>query len=1080
MSLDVKNSVPMSDEIKGYLPQCCVLISKYPYFYTMKECLSCMVEHINQDVQEMFTFVKDYTHLLTMAPVPPAGNVAIRLNLFHLKIDLYPADCPEKPVVDIPLHLVFLSFSIDDVLTIFTAIVTEQRIVFLSSAYSLLTIIMESFLHFIQPFKWRYTYVPIICQTHLDLLEAPGTFMMGCHERHSELVKQICGLVVVNIDNGTVSVNEETLPNFEIVTKSIPKFPSEPALLFKKVCKKIKFQTELTDVQRPFSYNPESEREYRMKKRQQFNTEITFAFLELMVNLFRGVLSELRIDHQLFNQDDFMRSVPEESKEFYKQVFQTDMFKTFIQDRLNDKSDFWSDFEAKTRQYARRVSNQEPSNSAPVRTQKRKLKKQVSVSVWPSSLLQREFQIFKLPTLNDSAQYISMCVQLLTKALQECRDLEPRASYLYLRGMFLAADGKLSEALEDLYSLSSTNARLLATESVQKLFKLIPREHHAAVRSRCRSFNLEVMRQTSQDNNHLASTRLRTDSVSFQVKMPETDLSKEDFVTMVSVHCMADDYDTICRLFNSLIKLDGDMFVDKQTFESFVLCYKENQHLCQNINISHGKLQDQEFILCLSQLIKTDFGTGRIGLTDKRLFFLKDVSNAFKEIIKLRDIAHIEMLQSRTILNKGDILVIKNEDGSIKFTASLKEERNCWYMLIEEMRSGKIVAEAMKDISAIHEAMLNVLLVKAVIRIKEDLALPPESIRSVANNLCYFTDYVKNDRHRLPLSTIQALQHRIDPNFGEHQKHTVEYLLYVPGCNTDHDNSRPPRLWCCMSDGKIKAFDATNWELETSVIHTKKAVTCMVAVGNKQLWAGSYGIFIIDTETMTCNKTLTEHRDLVTGIQLSKDGRYAYSASIDAVIIKWEIQTLKSVEQIHLENVKCLRSLKLRDDKLWCGTWQDIVVIDFHGNQKQLFPFKYEPREQSKISQMSCFEITDNEVWAGCRREGLLLVWERNTAQLKSTIQLDCMGISTMLLSEKKLWIGTKGNQVGLIYIYNTDTHEQFKQLQAHDDSVRSLCCAELRYVMSGAGSKDGKIAVWTPKTLEDSDKFSEPSAGIV
>ena len=49
---------------------------------------------------------------------------------------------------------------------------------------------------------------------------------------------------------------------------------------------------------------------------------------------------------------------------------------------------------------------------------------------------------------------------------QECRDLEPRASYLYLRGMFLAAKGEPREALEDLYSLSSINARLLATELV--------------------------------------------------------------------------------------------------------------------------------------------------------------------------------------------------------------------------------------------------------------------------------------------------------------------------------------------------------------------------------------------------------------------------------------------------------------------------------------------------------------------------------------------------------------------------------------------------------------------------------------
>ena len=61
---------------------------------------------------------------------------------------------------------------------------------------------------------------------------------------------QISGLVVVNIDNGSVSVTKETLSNYEVVTKTIPDFPLEPAVLFKKVCTNLKFHTELTDVQR--------------------------------------------------------------------------------------------------------------------------------------------------------------------------------------------------------------------------------------------------------------------------------------------------------------------------------------------------------------------------------------------------------------------------------------------------------------------------------------------------------------------------------------------------------------------------------------------------------------------------------------------------------------------------------------------------------------------------------------------------------------------------------------------------------------------------------------------------------------
>ena len=62
------------------------------------------------------------------------------------------------------------------------------------------------------------------------------------------------------------------------------------------------------------------------------------------------------------------------------------------------------------------------------------------------------------------------------------------------------------------------------------------------------------------------------------------------------------------------------------------------------------------------------------------------------------------------------IIFLYCPDNKIKFTASLKEERNCWAMLIEEMRAGKAVAEATKDFTVIGQAVQNVLLADAVIR----------------------------------------------------------------------------------------------------------------------------------------------------------------------------------------------------------------------------------------------------------------------------------------------------------------------------------------------------------------------------
>ena len=41
------------------------------------------------------------------------------------------------------------------------------------------------------PFEWRYSFVPILTSEALELLEAPGTFMMGCHSVHIKEVEQV-------------------------------------------------------------------------------------------------------------------------------------------------------------------------------------------------------------------------------------------------------------------------------------------------------------------------------------------------------------------------------------------------------------------------------------------------------------------------------------------------------------------------------------------------------------------------------------------------------------------------------------------------------------------------------------------------------------------------------------------------------------------------------------------------------------------------------------------------------------------------------------------------------------------------
>ncbi|XP_050413893.1 DENN domain-containing protein 3 isoform X1 [Patella vulgata] len=1064
VDLDTSGNRGEKSDLVCYLPQCCVLISKHPYYYSLKECLSCLVDHIERDVEEMYSFIKDFTYILCLTPVPPSGNVQIEFMLFNLPITLPPSEWPDKPVINVPLHLVFLIFSVEDVLKIITAMLTEEKLTFVSSSYALLTVVMESFLYFILPFNWRYSYVPIITDSSLDFLEAVGAFMMGCHSKHLSVVKQINDIVVVNIDDGTVSINQSDHNSDSYLTSDtncsrLPSMPKHSVNLFKHHFTRNKYQRDLADVSRPFPLKFEEEKNHNMKQIQIFNGEISFACLELMVNLFRGVIGELKIDVRHFNKVGFLETVSEESRPFYEKILPTSIFRAFLEDRLNEKQDYWSELELKSRPVAKRMSL--TGDRFQLTTKSRKpLNRHVSVSCF-SVFNRQEFETFYLPSLTTVNMYVRKCIESISCRIESSRDYTARCSYRYLRAMFRAAAGNYVQALEDLFNLPTGFTSLQPKDLIRGMIDVLGEKDKEELYKQ-KGYKQQLERLLNEDET------VKRLPIKLDKECPDHDLYLDEFLDIVSLHDMSTDYDISTTLFDALKTIN---YVDQYTYEVFDLCYMENQKNCLTClaSLTDDVLGTDENILQISPLIKTDYGTGRVGLTDKRLFFLKDGSNAFKELIRLHRIARLEKTQLHSFLKAVDALTIQNEDGSIKFSIWLKADRNCWFLLIQEMMCGRRVAIATKDHSVTHQAAQNVLLIDAVVKsgLFEQTA-HYNRINDSAESLCFYSRYVAEERHILPSNTLSALQKRVDPCQGERQRTTVEALLYTPGFNTDEEEI-PPRLWCGMGDKKIRIFDASTFLLEANHITTKNNVITFASVGEEQVWAGALGIYIIDTKTMTTSKTLTDHKDLVSSIYLTDDKRYAFSASLDGVIIKWEIPSLKTLQVLHLEDKLCLRSLKLADDKLWCGTWEGIHVFNETGSWLTKLDFQSIPIKDSKTQEIECFEITPNELWAGLRRKGMILIWDRESKELKTTIRLGARGISTLVLSNDKMWVGTKQ---GEIHIYRAKEHKLWKKLTAHHDAIRSMCRAEDRYILSGACSKDGKVAIWSQTLSVDSGSY--------
>lgn len=73
--------------------------------------------------------------------------------------------------------------------------------------------------------------------------------------------------------------------------------------------------------------------------------------------------------------------------------------------------------------------------------------------------------------------------------------------------------------------------------------------------------------------------------------------------------------------------------------------------------------------------------------------------------------------------------------------------------------------------------------------------------------------------------------------------------------------------------------------------------------------------------------------------------------------------------------------------------------------------------------------------------------------------------------SSLQLWVGCRGRAgVGgqcdgqlrsQVMVMDPESHTVAKELQAHSDSIQTLCSAEDRYVLSGSARRDGKIAIW-------------------
>ncbi|XP_047240368.1 DENN domain-containing protein 3 isoform X4 [Girardinichthys multiradiatus] len=1077
-----------------YAPFAVCIISKFPYYNALKDCLSCLLVQLRTareaDLEET---IREFSAKLSLVPLPPPGQLHVSFNLRPLQVVLPSRDDQDSPVIDIDLHLPLLCFTHAALLQVLSCLLQEQRIVFFSSDWARLTLVAESLLLYLQPLSWQQPYVPVLARGMLDFLMAPTAFLMGCHVNHfEEVAAETEDLILVNVDDGSIQASwSEAL--------DLPDIPLAAAECFISRAESLQLQYDLEMCHLGAGTDVNTFRSQRRSWRRKLNSQIQNIALELVVNIFREVQDFLNHEHRVFNSEEFLRTREPEDQLFYGKVLETHIFHSFLRDRLNRKRDSFSRMEQMTRNHAnrnraltetpRRPPMSELSRSGYNRytSTDRRLSKRLGVSlpnldqpiiesvmlnsnkllpvriISPDSglkFLQKPLKVFHLPDFPPPLayhyvqNYYSDMAAALGKAISATPTDESAllARYHYLRGLVNTVSNRRLDALEDFYSLYKTDAEIFPSQMVKSLVDSLPEVEwlQADRRPELKRLISRVKREQERERATLGKGQEEAAVKRFQ--LPKTYMHLEEFVKCVQESGIVKDQGTIHRLFDALT-VGHQKQVGPDLFRVFYTIWKETEAEAQEVSLPASVLEHIDATECvfkLSSSVKTSRGVGKIAMTQRRLFLLTNGRPGFVEVAQYRDLEDVKLSSAPFLVLRIPSLKIRVHGKKEAFEANLKTETELWNMMVKEMWAGRIIADQNKDPQYLQQALTNALLMDAVVG-----SLQSSKAIYAASKLAHFDRMKLEATMMVPTTTAETLKHKINPSVEFAAPQAVDVLLYTPG-----------QLWVSVGGGKVMVFDASSWSLIQTCQVGNARLNCMLGVDRDQVWMGSEDcvIYIISMVSMVCNRQLTEHRAEVTGLALDTEKysqKVAYSCSAEGTVMAWEVSTLKVKKHFRL-CCDFLQSVYTCGGALWCCSRTSIMEVWRNGSLKQRVNL---PEHQRVKFSCALLLPESEELWSVCVDSAEVYIWHmKNTTKPFHRVMLqDCTGCYCMIQVKNQVWVGGLGRSStkGKIYVLDMERYQVLKELHGHVDKVTALCSAEDRYILSGAGKHDGKVAIW-------------------
>ncbi|XP_052823707.1 myotubularin-related protein 13 isoform X6 [Octopus bimaculoides] len=306
-----------------FAPKTILLVSRMNNFEALKNCLGIIYTVFIENLQ--YSLETIIGNILGCVHVPPSGGPQVRFSIGGGdRQALQPPLSNTIPVTNSSVALLFSQFGIKNVVSLFTAVLTDHKVLFLSQSYTRLTDACHGLTALLYPLRYSYVYIPILPISLLEVLNTPTPFLAGIHSSICPERSDLLDVIVADLDGGNIIVPE---------CISLPCMMDQ---LFNRTLKALTMiiKPELLTADDAFPAPPK-----KPKPMDRKDKEIRAVFIRLFAELFTGYrscLTLIRIHPEpfiTFHKAYFLGQRAMVDDEFACRVLDCMSFSTFVAER---------------------------------------------------------------------------------------------------------------------------------------------------------------------------------------------------------------------------------------------------------------------------------------------------------------------------------------------------------------------------------------------------------------------------------------------------------------------------------------------------------------------------------------------------------------------------------------------------------------------------------------------------------------------------------------------------------------------------------------------------------------------------